>query len=976
MGGSGDFFLEGTGETGLLIATKDWSSTSLGTIDTWPASLTTTVGLMMRADVPMVLLWGADGVMLYNDAYSGFAALRHPDLLGCKVREGWPEVADFNDNVMRVGLVGGRLAYRDHELTLYRHGRPEQVFMNLDYSPVPGGDGTPAGVLCILAETTQRVRGEQRRQALFNLETHLRDLADTADVSFAASKLLGQALQASRAGYGLLDPSSRTILVERNWSAPNFADVAGTHFFSHYGSYIDELLRGIPVVNTDVDADPRTARQSAAFKALNIRAHLDVPVMEKGCAVAQMFVHSDAPRAWSPEEVELVHDFAVRTRAAIARRTAERELRGSEAELRFALRSGRFGAWTLDLATMVMTTSETCRTNFGRPADQPFTYEDLRASVHPDDRERMARGVERSIVMREDYDIEYRIVTPAGETRWVQIRAQPSYADDGSPLQMAGVSLDVTQRRAADAELADVAERLKLAIDNAEIGFWDVNPIANTLIWPARTKAMFGISPGVPVTMQDFYDGLHPQDRQATSDAYAAAADPLRRAVYDVEYRTIGREDGRIRWVAAKGRAIFDEQGLCVRVTGTAIDITARKRTEEQLRELNETLETRINERTAELEAAHEQLRQSQKLEAMGSLTGGVAHDFNNLLSPIVGTLDLLQRRGVGGAREKQLIDNAAQSAERAKILVQRLLAFARRQPLQSSAVDLGRLISNMAGLVASTTGPQIRVVVEVAPDLPPAKADANQLEMALLNLSVNARDAMPDGGTLRISASSHALHAGERTGLPSGRYLCLSVADTGCGMDEATVARAVEPFFSTKGIGKGTGLGLSMVHGLAAQLGGAISINSKPGLGTNVEVWLPETALVEEPPVNKPGAERTTCCGTALLVDDEEMVRLITSEMLADLGFQVIEATSAEEALQIIFTHEPQLDVVITDHLMPGMSGTDLAQTLRQRLPNLPVLVVSGYAQNEGIANNLPRLIKPFRKDQLAASLAEIRAP
>jgi PAS domain S-box-containing protein len=965
-------FLDAAGETGRLIANKDWSKTSLGALRDWPASLKTMVGFLLRSPVPIVMLWGERGVMLYNDAYSVFAGARHPQLLGSNVREGWPEVADFNDHVMRVGLGGGALAYRDQELTLYRHGRPEQVFMNLDYSPVLRDDGRPAGVIAIVVETTERVRASRRREALLKLDAQLRDLADTADVAFVSSELLGRALHATRVGYGVLDAQARTVAVERNWSAPGFSDVVGLHRFAHYGSYIDELLRGIAVANYDVETDPRTTAHAASFKALGIRAHLDVPVMEDGRAVAEMFIHSSVPRRWTDEEVAFVRDFAERTRAAIARRAAEQELRASEAELRFALKAGRFGAWTLDLTTGEMTTSEIFRTTFGRPADQPFTYAELRDAVFPDDKERMVRAVERSIAAGEDYDIEYRAVTPAGETRWVEIRAQPSYASDGTPLRLAGVSLDITERRKADAELAHTAERLRLAIENAEVGFWDVDPIAGTLVWPSRTKAMFGISPKVPVTMKDFYDGLHPDDRQATSDAYAAAADPLCRAVYDVEYRTIGKEDHVIRWVAAKGRGIFDEAGRCVRVAGTAMDVTARKHAEEQLRELNETLEVRIAERTAELSAAHEQLRQSQKLEAMGSLTGGVAHDFNNLLTPIVGALDLLQRRRLGGEREQRLISNAAQSADRAKTLVQRLLAFARRQPLQSIAVDLRRLVTDMADLVSSTTGPQIRVVVDVAASLPPAKADPNQLEMALLNLSVNARDAMPDGGTLRISASAHELRAGERTGLISGRYLCLSVADTGRGMDEATLARAVEPFFSTKGVGKGTGLGLSMVHGLAAQLGGALTIKSKLGLGTNVELWLPETDFVPDNPLTPSEVGVVNGQGTALLVDDEDLVRVIAADMLADLGYRVIEAGSAEEALQVVQNGE-RIDLVVTDHLMPGMSGTDLAEALRQRYPHLPVLVVSGYAESEGIAAHLPRLAKPFRRDQLAACLSEL---
>lgn len=337
-------------------------------------------------------------------------------------------------------------------------------------------------------------------------------------------------------------------------------------------------------------------------------------------------------------------------------------------------------------------------------------------------------------------------------------------------------------------------------------------------------------------------------------------------------------------------------------------------------------------ERTAELEAAYEQLRQSQKLEAMGSLTGGVAHDFNNLLTPIVGVLDMLQRRGVGGEREQRLIGGAAQSAERARILVQRILAFARRQPLQPVVVDLGQVVRNMADLVSSTTGPQIKVVVKVAMTCRPQTLIPINWR-GLLNLNVNERDAMPEGGTLRISVSAHSVAAGLRAGQKAGRYLCLSVADTGEGMDEATLERAEEPFFSTKGIGKGTGLGLSMVHELASQLGGALTITSKPRLGNNVELWLSETeGIMPETSVFMAEGNTPAGRGIVLLVDDEEAVRLSTADMLVELGYEVREASSAEEGLALIRSGE-KLDLVLSDHLMPGMTGVDLAravQTLR----------------------------------------------
>ncbi|MEG3178906.1 MHYT domain-containing protein [Sphingomonas sp. RB3P16] len=533
-------------------------------------------------------------------------------------------------------------------------------------------------------------------------------------------------------------------------------------------------------------------------------------------------------------------------------------------------------------------------------------------------------------------------------------------------------------RIGAESRLRESEERLRLAVDNAEVGFWDVDVIHDTLIWPPRTKAMFGISPEVPVSMQDFYDGLHPEDRERTAAAFAAAADPSLRALYDVEYRTIGKEDAVVRWVAAKGRGVFDTSGACLRVAGTALNITGRKIAEEALRELNLTLEARIATAIEEREQAQEALRQSQKMEAMGSLTGGVAHDFNNLLTPIIGSLDMLVRKSVGTERERRLIDGALQSAERAKTLVQRLLAFARRQPLQPIAVDVGRLVEGLRELIGSTVGPTIDIRVDLMPDLPTAKADPNQLEMALLNLAVNARDAMPNGGELVIAAKREVVGLQGMPGLQlqHGEYVRLCVSDTGIGMDEATLQRATEPFFSTKGVGQGTGLGLSMVHGLAAQLGGEMTVESKPGEGTTIKLWLPISGAVVDDEHRMPeSAFASEVLGMALLVDDEELVRMSTAAMLIDLGYKVVEAGSAEDALRLV--HEGlKPDLMITDHLMPGMNGTELARKMKEIKPGLSVLLVSGYADAEGVNPALPRLTKPFRRVELAASLSALTTP
>jgi PAS domain S-box-containing protein len=375
--------------------------------------------------------------------------------------------------------------------------------------------------------------------------------------------------------------------------------------------------------------------------------------------------------------------------------------------------------------------------------------------------------------------------------------------------------------------------------------------------------------------------------------------------------------------------------------------------------------------RDTELEVAQAALRQSQKMEAMGQLTGGVAHDFNNLLTPIIGSLDMLQRRHLGGVREQRLIDGALQAAERAKVLVQRLLAFARRQPLQPTAVDVAGLVRGMADLIATTLGPQVPVQTRISDPLPAARADPNQLEMAILNLAVNARDAMPDGGTLTISADVPLSESDRPSDLPAGRYIRLSITDTGEGMDASTLSRATEPFFSTKGVGKGTGLGLSMVHGLASQLGGGMKIASQPGVGTRVDLWLPQTETAPELQARETEGLQARAPSVVLLVDDEDVVRASTAHMLVDLGYQVIEAGSAAEALGLAEAG-PAFDLLVTDHLMPGLTGAELAHKVRARWPDRPVLVISGYAEADEIAPNLARLSKPFRQVELARALAE----
>lgn len=395
----------------------------------------------------------------------------------------------------------------------------------------------------------------------------------------------------------------------------------------------------------------------------------------------------------------------------------------------------------------------------------------------------------------------------------------------------------------------------------------------------------------------------------------------------------------------------------------------------EQLNQLAADLERRVEQRTAEHAATIAQLHEAQKLETLGQLTGGVAHDFNNLLTPITGALDLLQRKyAESDPRSARLLSNALQAADRAKTLLQRLLGFARRQSLRTEAVDIAGLLTGMRDLISSSVGPKIELTLRCAAGLQPAMIDPNQLELAILNLTVNARDAMPNGGPLTILADEVAMGPGSEPRLKPGLYVRLSVIDAGCGMEAEALVRAIEPFYSTKEVGQGTGLGLSMVHGLAGQLGGGFALTSAPGEGTRVDLYLPvaKNAPALQP---RPAAEPSRSSSRhlhVLLVDDEQIVRTATAEMMRDLGHNVHEAASGPEALAIL-DRGLEADVLVTDYMMPGMDGGALARRVEQIYPDIAVLLITGYTGGTEDVLHLSRLAKPFGRAELGEALANL---
>jgi signal transduction histidine kinase len=422
------------------------------------------------------------------------------------------------------------------------------------------------------------------------------------------------------------------------------------------------------------------------------------------------------------------------------------------------------------------------------------------------------------------------------------------------------------------------------------------------------------------------------------------------------------RKDGTRFWANVVIDAIRSEDGVLLGYAKVTRDVTER-------RDAQQTLEE-----------ARSRFVQAQKMEAVGQLTGGIAHDFNNLLAVVLGNLDLARKRLPPDPKLKQLVENSIQAAERGATLTKRMLAFARRQDLETAPISVPDLVRDMADLLQRSIGPSIHISTQFPLRVAPALADANQLELALLNLVVNARDAMPDGGTITIAAREETILAGSGPGLKPGTYVCISVTDAGTGMDESTLARAVEPFFTTKGVGKGTGLGLSMIHGFADQSGGRLVLSSRPGVGTTAEIWLPvadaKPASVAEPESVdlRPAASAKRL--SVLVVDDDSLVLMNTTAMLEDLGHRVLEATSGEQALRIL-RRENAVDIVVTDQLMPGMTGTQLIETIRSDHPDLPVILATGYADLSPAATvDVIRLGKPFLQRDLARALMAAVAP
>ena len=586
----------------------------------------------------------------------------------------------------------------------------------------------------------------------------------------------------------------------------------------------------------------------------------------------------------------------------------------------------------------------------GYPVRQWLDEPDFwRAHTHPDDVQWCTEFCLDSVRNGRDHQFEYRMIAADGHVVWLRDIVTVERRANGE-TRMRGFMTDITERKTAEEALRARDQQLQLAFEVASIGLAEHDHALNRTTFSDNLIRVLGFEPGtVDATQEWLLTRIHPDDRAQAEQAYAAVV--TSEPVADLHYRIV-RPDGGIRWMLVRNRLFSNERGQPVRTVGVAMDVTARKELEDQF-------------------------RQMQKMEALGQLAGGVAHDFNNLLTVIEGYSQMLYDEWPGQEQGRLDLAEVLRASERAKILTNQLLAFSRKQVVRPTRVDLNATIRDLSRMLARVIGENIELDLQLDV-VPPVIADVGQIEQVVMNLAVNARDAMPFGGrlTIRTAGATMDASAARARGLDPGEYAALVVSDTGSGMTADVRHRIFEPFFTTKEVGKGTGLGLSTVYGIVKQSSGHIEVSSELGQGTTFRVHLPRGVgdLAEAAP-ERPS--QTHGVETVLLVEDEPMVLDLASRVLGSRGYRVLVASNATEALQVAREHAGKIDLLLTDVVMPGLPGPELAARLETVTPGLRVLYMSGYADDSvarlGAEQGISFLAKPFSGEVLAARVREV---
>jgi len=923
----------GESEMARAMRGHDWAGSPLREPETWPDALRIPLQMLLRSRFEMWIGWGPDLTFFYNDAYIRTLGIKHPTMLGQPFREVWSEIHDdVADQLARV-REGEATWNKAFLLLLERSGYPEETYHSFSYSPLYEGDGSVGGMLCVVTDDTVHVIAERRLEMLRRLGTALMGAADIpAIVDAARASFSANTRDFPFAVLRLHDEEGG---VEAHYvTEPSLIDGMSVSLQEATGpaATIIPLDQGIAWPKGDWDLPPREAITIA------------IPGPAGQAPAGTLVLGLNPYRPDDPELLNIVPLIAGQISGALA------NIAMLQSERR---RADRIWAVSRDLMVVVDGTGRLQSVSpawphmLGHSVNEVIGHH-FSEFMHPDD---VAAGMAVFTGGAADQtptSYEGRLFTKDGEVCWIEWHT--SFA--GGLIYAYG--RDVTERREAEAALNASQEQFRHLVQSVtDYAIFMLDLEGHVTSWNEGARRIKGYEPE-EIIGEHFSRFYTPED--CAEGLPALALDTVRR-----EGRFIS-EGWRVRKSGERFRAsvvidtVRDDAGMPMGFAKVTRDITEREATQR------------------ELERAREALFQSQKMEAIGQLTGGIAHDFNNLLMAVLSSLDLLRRRIPDDAITQRLLDNAVQGAERGATLTQRMLAFARRQDLKVGKVDVSQLLSGMGDLVQRSIGPEWPISANLPFGLPRVRADANQLEMALLNLIVNARDAVPSGGPIIVSATREDVINGRAVKLAPGRYVRLVVADQGIGMDEETLKHATEPFFTTKGVGKGTGLGLPMVHGMAHQIGGAFELLSAPGQGTRAVLWLPvaEADADQPEPVTQEDAPPDVPSLTVLVVDDDPLILMNTVAMIEDLGHRVIEASSGADALAE-FSAREDIDIIITDQAMPGMTGTDLIAAMDAIQPGRPVIVASGYGEGiDALGRSVIRLSKPFNQIRLARAIAE----
>jgi PAS domain S-box-containing protein len=931
---------------GARVRAFDWENTPLGSISSWPQSLKTTIDLMMASQLAMNLIWGPERILIYNEVHRAFMGTKHPGAFGRPGRDVWGEVWEAAEAAIHLRVFAGEtVTLEDHPWTLLRNGGPEEAFFTSYFTPIRDETGAVVANLATAFETTNAVKQKAERdraeRTLGESESRLREVLEGIGDAFYALDQDQRFLYASRRALEIWDKK------------PD--DLIGVPFLSALPN---------PVGTPDYEAHRRALETGTAqhFEYVSplIGHWLEVDIYPTSTGVSVAFRDIDRHKQ------------------------AEASLRASESRLRAAVELVSLSLYSGDSRTGALDWDARLNAMWGLPADTIVDMPMAVSAIHPGDQARVAAAWEASLDPASDgvFVAEYRVLgIEDGIERWVSSHAQ-NFFEGGQPVRFVGAIREITEEKHAEAHLRESKARLQAAIDLTRLGCYGWNPQTNKLQWDDTVRAMWGLPAGAPVDYEVWRSCVHPDDLARVEAAVQWCADPRSDGVYDIEYRVIGKTDGVERWIASRGQTNF-ENDVPVSFFGVALEVTDRKRIERRL-------ERRVEDRTRELEEANRQLRsqiekreiaeaevqQLQRLDAIGQITSGVAHDFNNLLSVVLTNARLLSRT-VQGPYDQEGVELIRTAADRGAKLIAQLLAFSRQQRLEPDKVDLNSKLVAMGNLLSVTLGDTVQLKTTFAPDLWPALVDPNQIELIVLNLAINARDAMQPGGTLTLETFNTVIESEPlRPEEPSpGNYVGLAVKDTGTGIPDHVLPHVFEPFFTTKKEGKGSGLGLAQVFGFAKQSGGGVRIETRLGQGTAVNIFLPpataDAADLRPGFVDASKRAQTMKRGRVLVVDDSKAVLKSTVRMLDCLGYATASAESGSEALRVLARNQ-EIDLVLADFAMPEMSGDELAKAICAMRPTLPIILITGYrdlAVLKGL-NDLRIILKPFTEDDLVNAI------